>query len=201
MADGAANISEHAACERSANAAAYLDGELDPAASADFEGHAKSCAACSAALLEQRRLLCLLDTAFGDSFDRGIELPSGFARELKARAQTDMSGVRARDERRRALKICAALSVAAFALLGATFFDAVLRPLAGAARTAGSVAGLAGSAAADAGAGAGLVLRAVGGRLLASSEPLLVLQAAGFLGAAGLLLRLIVSYRRSRAGE
>jgi anti-sigma factor RsiW len=201
MAEGAANSVERAGCERAANAAAYLDGELEPAAAESFETHARDCAACSAALLEQRRLLCLLDTAFDQTFNNQPELPDGFARALKARAQTDMSGVRAREERRRAVKICAALSVGAFALLGAAVFDAVLRPLLGAVRTAGSVAGLAGHAAADAGAGAGLVLRAVGDRLLGSSELLLGLQMVGLVGALALLLRLIVAFHRSGQSE
>jgi hypothetical protein len=186
-------------CGRAALVAAYLDGELETATAADFELHAKFCVACSAALLEQRRLLCLLDTAFDETFEKQLELPRGFAREMKARAQTDMSGVRAREERRRAVKICAVLSVAAFGLLGVAALDAVLGPLRGVGRAAVAIAGMAGHAAADVGASAGLVAaRAVGGRLLASSGPVLLLQAAVVFGALALLLWLIASYHRSR---
>ena len=61
MADAAL---ERAKCPRTSLTAAYLDGELDPAACEEFDAHARVCADCAAALLEQRRLLCLLDTAF-----------------------------------------------------------------------------------------------------------------------------------------
>jgi anti-sigma factor RsiW len=101
MGECAATPETQQGCGRTALVAAYLDGELEAAAAGDFEAHSKSCATCAAALLEQRRLLCLLDTAFDETFEKRIELPRGFAREMKARAQTDMSGVRAREERRR----------------------------------------------------------------------------------------------------
>lgn len=200
MGDAAAKDQTHSGCERAAQAAAYLDGELGEETEA-FEAHAKSCPACSAVLLEQRRLLCLLDTAFNETFEEPIKLPRDFARELKARAQTDMSGVRGREERRRALKICAALSIAAFALLGVTAFSAAAEMLTGVAHAVPAFAGVAGHAAADAGAGASLVLRAAGGQFFASSEPIPVLQAAILVGALALLLWLIASYHRSRQRE
>ncbi|HEX8685656.1 MAG TPA: zf-HC2 domain-containing protein, partial [Pyrinomonadaceae bacterium] len=112
--------------------AAYLDGELEPAAADEFDAHARSCPDCSSSLLEQRRLLCLLDSAFDRTFEKRVELPEGFTRQLKARAQNDLSGVRDARERRRALKICAALSAAAFALLGFAAFDVAVRPALGA---------------------------------------------------------------------
>ncbi|HZI17974.1 MAG TPA: zf-HC2 domain-containing protein [Pyrinomonadaceae bacterium] len=197
MIECAATLETQAGCGRAAQVAAYLDAELDAEEAAAFESHSKGCPVCSAALLEQRRLLCLLDTAFDETFAGRLELPRDFAREMKARAQTDMSGVRERDERRRAVKICAVLSAAAFALLGAAAFDAVTGPLRGAARAAAGVAGMAGHAAADAGTSAGLLARAVGGRLLASSGAALALQAAAVFGALALLLWLIASYHRS----
>src|SRR5919106_376860 len=51
------------------------------------------------------------------------ELPADFTRVVKARAQTDMSGVRAPRERTISLKICLALACAIFALLGAPAID------------------------------------------------------------------------------
>jgi anti-sigma factor RsiW len=194
MADGAADRGH--ACPQTTLTAAYLDGELDAAAAEEFERHAKSCAACSRALLEQRRLLCLLDTAFDETFEKGVALPRDFTRRVRARAQTDMSGVRAARERRLAIKICAALSAAAFALLGFAAFEAVVAPVVSAARAAGGVLGLAGRAAADAGAGAGVVARAIGGRLDAS-ETLAVLHWVFVAVALVLLLRLIVAYHRA----
>jgi len=194
MADGAADTGPR--CPQTTLTAAYLDGELDAPAAEGFERHAKTCAACSASLLEQRRLLCLLDNAFDETFEKRVALPRDFTRRVRARAQTDMSGVRAARERRLALKICAALAAAAFALLGFAAFEAVVAPVLGAARAAGGVLGVAGHAAAGAGAGAGVVARALGGRL-GASETLAVLHWVVVAVALVLLLRLIVAYHRA----
>lgn len=190
---------EHGECRQAASAAAYLDGELEPAAAALFEQHARGCAHCTDSLLEQRRLLCLLDTAFDETFEQKVALPRDFTRVVRARAQTDMSGVRGRGERAKALKICAVLALAACALLGATLFEAAFVPVANVLRAASGVASLAGHAAADAGTGAGVVMRALGGRMVAGSEPLAALQWIVLVGALLLLLRLISRYHR-RAG-
>ncbi|HVF67857.1 MAG TPA: zf-HC2 domain-containing protein [Pyrinomonadaceae bacterium] len=189
-----------AGCPRTELTAAFLDGELDSASSEEFERHTRECPVCSAALLEQRRLLCLLDTAFDDTFGKRVKLPEDFTRRLRARAQNDLSGVRASCERRRAIKICAALAVAVFALLGFAAFEAIASPAIAAALGAGRLLGAAGHAAADAGSGAGLVLRAVGGRLVASGA-LALLELLAIAAAFVLLLRLIGAYHRARAGE
>lgn len=187
-------------CPRTEMTAAFLDGELDAALSEEFESHARVCSICSASLLEQRRLLCLLDTAFDETFGKRVTLPEDFTRRLRARAQNDLSGVRARSERRRAIKICAALAVAVFALLGFAAFESVAAPAIAAALGAGRVLGTAGHAAADAGSGAGLVLRAVGGKLSASGA-LAFVELAAIAAAFVLLLRMIGAYHRARAGE
>jgi hypothetical protein len=199
MSHGVAVEGGREGCRMAASAAAYLDGEMEPGAAEFFERHARECADCSDSLLEQRRLLCLLDTAFDGTFEKGVALPADFTRVVRARAQTDMSGVRGRGERARALKICAALAAGTFLLLGAALFDAALAPVVGALRAAAGVAGVAGHAAADAGAGAGVIMRALGGRFVAGSELLLALQWVALLGALLLLLRLISRYHR-RAG-
>ncbi|MBC7932944.1 MAG: zf-HC2 domain-containing protein, partial [Rubrivivax sp.] len=133
MTDGAADT-RGLECPQTTLTAAYLDGELNARAAEEFERHHAACPACSTTLLEQRRLLCLLDAAFDETFEKGVALPEGFTRELRARAQNDMSGVRTKGERRRALKICLALGAAAFALLGFAAFDAVVAPVLSAAR-------------------------------------------------------------------
>jgi len=198
MADAAR---EGQGCPQTSMTAAYLDGELDPAACEEFDHHARACSDCAAALLEQRRLLCLLDTAFDQTFEKRLELPDGFTRQLKARAQNDLSGVRDARERRRALKICAALGVAAFALLGFAALDVVIRPALGALGAASCVLGVAGRASAEAGTGAGAVVRAVAGRLISGAESASVfwvlLLAAGVL----LLLRLVSGYHRASARD
>ncbi|HEV2862748.1 MAG TPA: zf-HC2 domain-containing protein [Pyrinomonadaceae bacterium] len=183
-------------CHETALTAPYLDGELDEPAARSFEEHARACPLCSAALLEQRRLLCLLDAAFDRTFGGEVPLPSNFTQELQARAENDMRGVRGREERRRALKICAALGAASFALLGAAVFDALLVPALRAARAGAGVAGMAGRAGVDAGAGAGLVMRALGSRMVADSSGLLALQLTLFAFACAALLLLIRGYHR-----
>ncbi|HEX6185793.1 MAG TPA: zf-HC2 domain-containing protein [Pyrinomonadaceae bacterium] len=198
MAEGAR---EGGFCPRTSLTAAYLDGELERAAADEFDAHARECPDCSTALLEQRRLLCLLDSAFDQTFEKRVELPEGFTRQLRARAQNDLSGVRDARERRRVLKICAVLGLAAFALLGYAAFDAVTGPALRAASAASATLGVAGRASAEAGTGAGVVLKAVAGRLVSGSEPLaallLLLLAAGFV----LLLRLISGYHRASARD
>jgi anti-sigma factor RsiW len=198
MAEGAQDAG---VCPRTSLTAAYLDGELEGAAADEFDAHARACPDCSTALLEQRRLLCLLDSAFDQTFEKRVELPEGFTRQLRARAQNDLSGVRDARERRRVLKICAVLGLAAFALLGYAAFDAVTGPALRAASAASATLGVAGRASAEAGTGAGVVLKAVAGRLVSGSEPLaallLLLLAAGFV----LLLRLISGYHRAAARD
>lgn len=192
---------EEPQCPRTSLTAAYLDGELDPAACEEFDAHARTCPDCSAALLEQRRLLCLLDTAFDETFEKKLELPDGFTRQLRARAQNDLSGVRDARERRRALKICAVLSAAAFALLGFAALDVVVRPALQALGAASGVLGVAGRASAEAGSGAAVVLRAVASRIVTGAESAAVfwmlLLAAGVL----LLLRLVSRYHRAAARD
>ena len=107
--------------------AAYVDGELTGAALEDFEAHLRSCGACVDELRTQRQLLCALDVAFNDS--RSFELPREFSRVVTARAESDLSGVRRKRERRRALKMCAALAVTSFALMGAAAQGLVIDPL------------------------------------------------------------------------
>jgi len=107
--------------------AAYVDGELADAALARFEQHVKECAACAHELRLQRQLLCTLEVAFNDQ--TGFDLPKNFARVVTARAENDLSGMRNRNERRRALQLCAVLSLVAFGLLGAATRTVVLDPL------------------------------------------------------------------------
>ncbi|HVF56359.1 MAG TPA: zf-HC2 domain-containing protein [Pyrinomonadaceae bacterium] len=183
-------------CAQTGVTAGYLDGELDAQAAGVFERHLKDCATCAAALSEQRRLLCLLDAAFDETFERKLALPKDFTRVVRARAQTDMSGVRSGRERATALKICAALAAATSVLLGATLSESVFAPVAAAGSGAAGVAGMAGHAVADAGAGGVVVLRAVGGRLLAETNFFGVFTWAIFAGAILLLMLLIRRYHR-----
>src|SRR5258705_8793160 len=96
--------------------AAYLDGDLDDSADALFEVHIKECARCATELVEQRRLLCALDSVLTRGSD--LPLPTNFARVIAAQAESDMSGVREPREHGRALRLCLILAAASFVLLG-----------------------------------------------------------------------------------
>ena len=95
----------------------------------------------------------------------------------------------------------AALGAAAFALLGFAALDVVIRPALSALGAASGVLGVAGRASAEAGTGAGAVVRAVAGRLISGAESASVfwvlLLAAGVL----LLLRLVSGYHRASARD
>lgn len=186
-------------CARAQGTAAYLDGELDAASSASFEEHLKVCRECSATLAEQRRLLCLLDVAFGARpVDKTVALPKDFARVVTARARTDMRGpLRRRTERVFAIKLCLVLAALSAALLGSSLFDSALAPAWGLARQFAAVASVAGHAFADAALASAVIGRAVGGRLVAGPQLQTILQWMLIAGAALLLLRLIGSYHRA----
>jgi anti-sigma factor RsiW len=180
--------------------AAYLDGELSAQAVALFERHLKQCAACQAELLEQRRLLCALDFALGGhSADGDIALPQNFSQVVAAHAQSDLRCLRSeRAERGRALRLCLALAVISFALLGsAAFSESVLRPLVALFRQAGIVLGFFGRALYDLGAGLAVIARAVGGHTLFESNRLTLFVFLLLAIAVVILPRLISSYHRA----
>ena len=176
--------------------AAYLDGELDASDGTRFEQHTKTCAPCATALREQRRLLCVLDAAFGDARQQ-IELPTNFTQIVKARAQSDMSSVRHRSERRRAFVLCAGLAALSFTLLGWQAWDALFSPLRGVAGVVGTMLDMAAHAVGEAFSGFALMLRVLGGQLL--NEPSAFRTATYIILALAivLLFRLIGSYHRT----
>jgi anti-sigma factor RsiW len=184
---------------RSQEVAAYLDGELQAGALLAFEEHLKQCRSCAQRLEEQRTLLRTLDMAFSE--EKSVALPSDFARVVTAHAQTDMSGVRGRRERARAFRLCAALALFSFALLGsAALTDSVFEPVRMFGRFAGVAFGILWRAVYDAGASLTVILR-IAGRYAFQSHPLGVFSYLALAGALVLLLRLIRSYHRARAAE
>lgn len=180
-----------------ADVAAYLDGELSVAESSTFEAHLASCRFCARALAEQRRLLCLLDAAFARA-QRKVELPADFVRVVKARAQTDMTCVRRRSEKRRAAVVCLALAALAAALLGGRVFGEGLTPLRAAAGALASVLDMALHTASEAFAGGLVILRGLGRHF--AGEPRGIGAGAVLVLACALaaLLRLISNYHRER---
>ena len=191
-----ANADVSPACD-CADVAAYLDGELNVAESSTFESHLASCRICSGALAEQRRLLCLLDVAFARA-QRKVELPEDFVRVVKARAQTDMTCVRRNSEKWRALLLCLGLAALSFALLGSRVVGEGVAPLRAAAGALGTGLDMIFHAAAQAAAGALLILRGLGRYLSTETRGagtgLVVALACAFVA----LLILINNYHRER---
>jgi len=184
---------------RTEDVAAYLDGELDGAASESFEAHLKTCARCATELRMQRQLLCTLDFAFSEPL---FELPRNFSRVVAAHAESDLSGMRKKSERRRALQLCALLALLAFALLGAASRTLVFQPARSFLRIAGSLLDLAGRALYDAGTGAAVIGRVVSRALILAPHGLgLILIILPFLIALAVLPSLIVNYHRAQVIE
>lgn len=183
----------------SAEVAAYLDGELGAGALMAFEEHLKECRSCTRKLEEQRRLLCTLDMAFNE--EKTLALPADFARVVTAHAQMDMSGVRQKRERGRALRLCAALALFSFALLGsAALTNSVFEPVRVFGRLAGAGLGILWRAIYDAGATLAVIMRIVG-RFVFESHALGLFSYLVLVAALFLLQRMIRGYHRARAAE
>ena len=179
---------------------AYLDGEVDAASLERLEQHFANCEECAAELRVQRRLLQELNFALMD--EPAIEMPKNFAQVVAARAQSDMSGMRAPRERRRALGLCVALVAVSFALLGSTALgESVLAVPRAIWKVGAALFGFLGHALYDAGTGVAVISRGLGGHLLfesrVSSLLVLILIALAFFT----LARLIIRYHRTRIVE
>jgi len=179
--------------------AAYLDGELDDAALEVFEGHVKTCAGCAQELRTQRQLLCTLNRAFEES--GAFELPQDFARLVATHAESDVTGLRGRGERRRAFKVCAVLALLSFALLGAASRATVFQPARSSLRVAESLFDLAWKTIYDAGTGASVIVRLVVRAIALSPYGLGLFLILAFIIAISLLPRLIASYHRAQIIE
>jgi anti-sigma factor RsiW len=104
-------------CPR-AEIAVYVDGELTPHQELVLEQHLAVCDVCRAELNEQKKLLCALDFLLEEKPSE-IEIPENFARVVATRAESNVSGLRNREERKRAVFLCASLGLIALIGLGA----------------------------------------------------------------------------------
>ncbi len=186
-------------CCESEHVAAYLDGELNSTALRSFEDHLKGCAVCIAALREHKELLRVLDHAQTDS-SFTMALPKNFAQLVTARAQSDMSGVRARREQGSALWLCAPLILLCVGLLGISGCASVLVFAAALARHAASAGMFIARSLYDVGAGVSVILRAAGRNLINEPRPINLLALFLLAVALGLLPRLIFNYRQRALG-
>ena len=178
------------------NIAAYIEGDLEPAARADLEQHIKQCDRCALELQEQRLFMCELDSAFRGPFE--LAVPTNFARVVAVRAESDMSGVRNKLEHKRALKLCIILGLASFVLLGAAASKAELADAASVVSKTVGVLGLIARTIYEAAAGLAALARILSRGLIADSP---VTGIAAFIMVAvviSLLSLLIIRYHRTR---
>ena len=191
-------ITEKQGC-RLEDVAAYLDGELDGVALKTFEAHLDVCLDCAAELRGQRQLLCTLDFAFGDS--RAFELPHNFSRVVAAHAENDLTGMRKKSERRRAVQLCAILALVSFALLGAAARTLVFDPVKYFLRVAGSLLGLLWQTVHDAGIGIAVIVRVLGRAAVVGPYGWWWFVALAFIISLSLLPFLIAKYHRAQIFE
>jgi Putative zinc-finger len=179
--------------------AAYLDGELSGKALDGFEVHLKSCDECVVELRTQRQLLCTLDVAFSES--RSFELPHDFTRVVAARAESDLSGMRNKGERRRALELCAILALVSFALLGAASRALVFDPVRSFLRIAGSLIELVWQTVYEVATGTTVVIRVVIRAIVFAPYGLGLFLALAFVISISVLPFLIAKYHRTQIIE
>lgn len=179
--------------------AAYLDGELDDRARALFEGHLRECSACGGELIEQRSLLCALDSVLSRGSD--LPLPANFAQIVAAHAESDMRGVRDRRERGRALRVCLILAAASLALLGVAARGFVFNFARAVARPISTVFDLVWTTLYDAVTGLAIISRVLSKGFVPDSYLVGLLGLLFLVLAVFLLSRLIASYHRTTLVE
>ncbi len=192
------SINDNKECQLE-DVAAYLDGELGGAVLENFEAHLKTCADCAAELRTQRQLLCTLDVAFNQS--RAIDLPDDFTHVVTAHAESDLSGVRRKGERRRALQVCAILALVSFALLGAAARALIFEPAQSFFHLAGTLFDLVWRMIYDAGTGVAVIVRVLGRAIAFGPHGLGLVVLLGFAISISLLSFLIARYHRAQIIE
>lgn len=181
------------------NIAAYIDGDLEPALRSALEDHVKECANCDAELREQRLFMRELDSALASPFD--LAVPADFARVVAAHAESDMRGARDPSERKRALRFCIILGLAAFALLGVASSKAVLLSVRAVVGKVFGAVGVFAQTVFDAAAGFIVLLRVLSRGLIADSRLIGVAGLLLLVLTVGVLSLLISRYHRTRLIE
>lgn len=193
------NLSSHANECQLEDIAAYLDGELGGEPLRNFEAHLKTCRDCAAELRTQRQLLCTLDVAFNNS--KSFELPHDFMRVVTAHAAGDLSGMRRKGERRRALQVCAVLALVSFALLGAAARALILEPAQSFFHLAEIFFDLVWRMIYDAGTGLAVIIRVLGRAVAFGPYGLGLIVLLAFIFSISLLSFLIARYHRAQIIE
>jgi predicted anti-sigma-YlaC factor YlaD len=83
--------------------ALYLDGELTLAEELLLENHLAACQTCRTEINLHKKMFSVLDLAFEGHQE--VELPKNFAKIVATKAESNVSGLRSKEERFRALII------------------------------------------------------------------------------------------------
>ena len=143
--------------------------------------------------------MCELDSAMASPFD--LAVPANFARVVAVHAESDMRGARDAGERKRALRFCIILGLAAFALLGFASSKAVILSLRSVAVKVLGALSLFAQGVFDAAAGLIVLARVVSRGLIADSRLAGVTGLLLVVLAVGVLSLLISRYHRPRLME
>lgn len=173
---------------------AYLDGELVPNEELALEQHVAVCKSCLAELNLQKRLMCVLDSAFDEKSE--IELPKNFAKTIVTRAETKVEGLRSKDERFRALFFCTTLfllALIAIVIQSGDAFDSLART----AERIVAMLGFTGRLIYDLVVGTTVILRSVGNQPIFNSAIVLTMLFGGCMLLALTRLRLVNNSKRS----
>ena len=95
--------------EHSLKLQSYLDGEMPISERLAFEAHAADCRSCRIEIELHREI---------SEMPAEVELPKDFSRVIAANAESQVSGLRKRNERKITLAIIAGLVLLAFAVVG-----------------------------------------------------------------------------------
>lgn len=97
--------------------AAYIDGELDAGRVLELESHFAGCPSCAEDLNHQKQFLLTLSNSLRNEGE--IDLPKDFTKQIVARAESHVVGLRGSRERFNAVFIIVALSLFVLFALGA----------------------------------------------------------------------------------
>lgn len=174
---------------------AYIDGELSPAEELALEAHVAVCKNCLSELNLQKQMLSALDFSLDEKAEI-VELPRNFAKTIAVRAESGVCGLRSKDERFRAVFLCAVLFlitliglVADTENLPATFAKFGEQVLA--------VISFVGHLIYDLAIGAIVILRSLGGQFIFNSAVSIAVAACVFTLSAAALSRLISRNKRA----
>ena len=181
-------------CPRS-EIAAYIDGEITPWKELELEKHFAECKICRKELNSQKSLLLAVD-AFRER-EKEIELPEDFTKVVVTTAESNVSGLRRPQERRKAFFISLALFLVISIGLGSES-ETVLATFRAFGAQLLAVGGFLAHLVFDIAVGVTVILRFIGHQFVFGSAFSFVFLAALFLIALWALSRLVSKYNRAK---